>query len=80
MRRERKYPGCMTVAYVNTTAELKAVADVCVTSSSAAEIVKKLPAKDICSFPTSIWAPMCRRAVRKRNCIFSSAAVPCILP
>ena len=41
----------MTVAYVNTTAELKAVADVCVTSSSAAEIVKKLPAKDILFIP-----------------------------
>ena len=48
---KEKYPGCMTVAYVNTTAELKAVADVCVTSSSAAEIVKKLPAKDILFIP-----------------------------
>lgn len=48
---KKKYPGCMTVAYINTTAELKAEADVCVTSSSAAEIVKKLPAADILFIP-----------------------------
>lgn len=41
----------MTVAYVNTTAELKAVCDVCVTSSSAVEIVRKLPAQDILFIP-----------------------------
>ena len=48
---KKKYPGCMTVAYVNTTAELKAVCDVCVTSSSAVEIVRKLPAQDILFIP-----------------------------
>lgn len=46
-----KYPGCAVVAYINTTAELKAVCDVCVTSSSAVEIVKKLPQKDILFIP-----------------------------
>ncbi len=51
LREKKKYPGCMTVAYVNTTAELKAVCDVCVTSSSAVEIVHKLPAKDILFIP-----------------------------
>lgn len=46
-----KYPGCMVVAYVNTTAELKAVSDVCVTSSSAVEIVSKLPVRDVLFIP-----------------------------
>lgn len=46
-----KYPDCAVVAYVNTTAALKAVSDVCVTSSSAVEIVKKLPQKHILFIP-----------------------------
>ncbi len=52
VRAEReKYPGCAVVAYVNTTAELKAEADVCVTSSSAVSVVKKLSAEDILFIP-----------------------------
>ena len=48
---KKKYPGCVVVAYVNTTAELKAISDVCVTSSSAVDIVRKLFAKDILFIP-----------------------------
>ena len=36
------YPDYKVVAYINTTSELKTVCDVCVTSSSAVKIVKKL--------------------------------------
>ncbi len=46
-----KYPDCAVVAYVNTSAALKTVSDVCVTSSSAVEIVKKLPQHDILFIP-----------------------------
>ncbi|GBU22244.1 quinolinate synthetase [Fibrobacteres bacterium R8-0-B4] len=46
-------PNCTVVAYINTTAELKTVCDVCVTSSSAVKIVKKLPGKDILFIPDS---------------------------
>ncbi|MBQ8884968.1 MAG: quinolinate synthase NadA [Clostridia bacterium] len=48
---KKKYPDCAVVAYVNTTAELKAVCDVCVTSSSAVRIVKSLPQKEILFVP-----------------------------
>ena len=44
-------PDRAVVAYVNTTAALKAVSDVCVTSSSAVEIVKKLDAQKILFIP-----------------------------
>lgn len=37
---KRAHPDYAVVAYVNTTAELKTVADVCVTSSSAVKIVR----------------------------------------
>lgn len=51
LEEKAKHPDCALVAYVNTTAELKAVADVCVTSSSAVQIVKALPQKEILFVP-----------------------------
>ena len=44
-------PGYAVVAYVNTTAELKTVCDVCVTSSSALKICRAIPQKDIIFIP-----------------------------
>ncbi|MDR1733763.1 MAG: quinolinate synthase NadA [Oscillospiraceae bacterium] len=45
------YPEYTVVAYINTTAALKTVCDVCVTSSSAVEIVRKLPNDKILFIP-----------------------------
>lgn len=44
-------PSFKVVAYINTTAELKAVCDVCVTSSSALKIVSSMPETDILFVP-----------------------------
>jgi quinolinate synthase len=44
-------PGHKVVAYINTTAELKTVCDVCVTSSSAVKIIKALPYEKILFIP-----------------------------
>lgn len=46
-----QYPNYTVVAYINTTTDLKTVCDVCVTSSSAVKIIKKLPEKDILFIP-----------------------------
>ncbi|HIU36109.1 MAG TPA: quinolinate synthase NadA [Candidatus Fimenecus excrementigallinarum] len=46
-----QHPGCAVVAYINTTAALKTVCDVCVTSSSAVDIVRKLPQEEILFIP-----------------------------
>lgn len=47
----KMYPGYTVVAYINTTAELKTVCDVCVTSSSAAKIVSNIDNDNIIFIP-----------------------------
>ena len=44
-------PGYTVVAYINTTSELKTICDVCVTSSSAVQIVKNIENKNILFIP-----------------------------
>lgn len=46
-----QYPEHKVVAYINTTTELKTLCDVCVTSSSAPKIIKKLDADKILFIP-----------------------------
>lgn len=45
------YPDYTVVAYINTTAELKTICDVCVTSSSAVNIVRNIENKNILFIP-----------------------------
>lgn len=45
------YPDYAVVAYINTTADLKTICDVCVTSSSAVKIVNNMPETDILFIP-----------------------------
>ncbi len=46
-----EYPDAAVAAYINTTAELKTLCDVCVTSSSAERILKALPQREILFIP-----------------------------
>ena len=48
---KERYPGYTVAAYINTTAELKTVCDVCVTSSSAVKIIHNLDNRDILFVP-----------------------------
>lgn len=48
---QKENPGYATVAYINTTSELKTAVDVVVTSSSAVKILKNMPEKDILFIP-----------------------------
>lgn len=48
---QKENPEYATVAYINTTSELKTAVDVVVTSSSAVKILKNMPEKDILFIP-----------------------------
>ena len=48
---KKQYPDYTVVAYINTTSELKTICDVCVTSSSAVQIVKNIENKNILFIP-----------------------------
>jgi quinolinate synthase len=48
---KKQYPNAAVAAYINTTAQLKTICDVCVTSSSAARILAALPEREILFVP-----------------------------
>ena len=59
------YPSAQIVCYVNTTAEIKSLSDVCVTSSSAENIVKQLKAEQIIFIPDRNLAAYVQRFTGK---------------
>jgi quinolinate synthase len=46
-----KYPNAAVVAYVNCSAEIKSMADVCCTSANAVQVVNGIPAQEILFVP-----------------------------
>ena len=55
------HPGAVVVTYVNSSAEVKALSDVCCTSGNAANVVKSIPAgKEIFMVPDT-FATHCAR-------------------
>ncbi|MBQ5310970.1 MAG: quinolinate synthase NadA [Oscillospiraceae bacterium] len=51
MRLKEQYPDHTVVCYINTTSDLKTICDVCVTSSSAVQILKKIDSDKILFIP-----------------------------
>ncbi len=60
-------PDYKVVAYINTTAELKTVCDVCVTSSSAMKIIKALPYDKILFIPDCNLGDWVKRQVPEKQ-------------
>ena len=62
------HPGAAVVAYVNTSASVKAEADVCCTSANAAEIVSAIPAsREVLFLPDQFLGAHVKRVTGRSN-------------
>lgn len=71
-----EHPGAKVVAYINTTAALKTICDVCVTSASAVKIVSELPDKDILFIPDINLGSYVARMVPEKNVMLLNGGCP----
>ncbi len=69
-----KYPGAPVVSYVNTTAEVKAVSDICCTSSNAAQIVRGLDSDTVIMTPDKYLAQNIANLVPEKNIVWWDGA------
>lgn len=63
---KKKYPDAAVVCYINTSAEVKAVSDVCCTSSNAVKVVNALPNDEIIFVPDKNLADYVKRYTKKK--------------
>ncbi|HID79396.1 MAG TPA: quinolinate synthase NadA [Aquifex aeolicus] len=63
------YPNAWVVSYVNTTAEVKTISDVCCTSANAVKIVEKVPTDEIIFVPDKGLAYHLSKKVRGKKII-----------
>ena len=73
---KKMFPDYAVVAYINTTAELKTIADVCVTSSSAVKICKAMPQKNILFIPDINLGTYVKNQVPEKNFKLLSGGCP----
>ena len=73
---KEKYPGYAVVAYINTTAELKTVCDVCVTSSSAVQIVGSMENKNIIFIPDCNLGSFVADKLPEKNIVLLQGGCP----
>ena len=66
-----QYPDVAVVCYVNSTAEIKAYSDVCVTSSNALRVVQSLPNKHIFFIPDNNLGRYISTLVPEKDFIFN---------
>lgn len=66
----RRFDDLAVVCYVNSTAEIKAVSDVCVTSSNAVRVVERIPEKNIFFVPDNNLGRYVAQKVPEKHFIF----------
>lgn len=72
---KKKHPGVPIACYINTSAEVKAESDVCVTSSNVLQIIEALPGTDVIFIPDKYMADYIRRASKKNIISWSGVCV-----
>lgn len=75
-RMRKAYEDLAVVCYINSTAELKRYADVCVTSANAVKIVKELPNQNIYFIPDRNLARVVAAQVPEKHFVFHDGFCP----
>ncbi|MGN0452981.1 MAG: quinolinate synthase NadA [Ruminococcus sp.] len=70
------YEDLAVVCYINSTAELKSLSDVCVTSANAVKVVKTLPNKNIFFIPDKNLARYVAEQLPEKNIIINNGYCP----
>lgn len=73
---KKRYDDLAVVCYINSTIQIKALADVCVTSSNAVKIVKNLPNKNIFFIPDGNLGRYVSEQVPEKNVILNNGCCP----
>ena len=73
---KKTLPDYAVVAYINTTAELKTIADYCVTSSSAVKICRSIPEKNILFIPDINLGTYVKNQLPEKNFKLLSGGCP----
>lgn len=75
-RIRQEYEDVAVVCYINSTAEIKAHADVCVTSANAVKIVQKLPNKNVFFIPDGNLGRYVAEQIPDKNVILNAGYCP----
>lgn len=67
---KKRNPNAAVVCYINSTAEVKAVSDICCTSSNAINVVKSLPQEEIIFVPDQNLGKYIAKQVPEKKFIF----------
>ena len=68
----QKYEDLAVVCYINSMADIKALSDICVTSSNAVKIVRSLPNKNIFFIPDGNLGRFVQEQVPEKNIILNT--------
>ena len=76
LKLRKKHPDAAVVCYVNSTAAVKAVSDICCTSSSAEQIVRALPQNQIIFIPDRNLGAYISSIITEKDFIFHEGWCP----
>jgi quinolinate synthase len=73
---KERYPGYTVVTYVNSTAEVKAMSDICCTSANAVSIVRSLPSDKILFTPDRNLGNWVKKQIPEKDIVIYDGACP----